>query len=840
MATMRMKPTVSAAAALLLIGTLSPPSSAQTRSPAADTPLWPQVHQRVAVDEQRVRDILKQMSLREKVGQLVMAEIRHISPGDLKRYPLGGILNGGGAFPGGRKRAAIQDWVELADRYYQSSLAYKWKGAPIPVIWGTDAVHGHSNVYRATIFPHNIGLGATRNPQLLRAIGKATAAEVAATGLHWTFAPTVAVPRDDRWGRTYEGYGEDPQLVSSLGTAMVLGLQGSGKDFMGPARVLATAKHFIGDGGTYKGVDQGDARVTETRLRQIHGEGYIGTLGVGVQTVMASFNSWNGSKLHGNRYLLTEVLKNKMGFDGLVVGDWNGHGQVPGCDNGNCAAAINAGVDMIMVPEDWEKYFNNTLSQVKKGVIPMARVDDAVSRILRVKLRAGLFTDGGPKSRANAGSRSFVGNASHRALARQAVRESLVLLKNNGNVLPLSPKSRVLVVGEAAKRLQDQMGGWSLTWQGTGNKDADFPDARSILSGISAAVSAAGGRAEYSADGSHRQKPDVAVVVFGEAPYAEGPGDRKDLDFSPPGDKQLRILQTLQKQGIPTVSIFLSGRPMWVNPELNASDSFIAAWLPGSEAGDGIADVLFCPRGKRDCDFSGRLSFSWPARPDQGPLNEGDDKKPLFPFGYGLKYSDRVTVGKLSEQVSRAVGFEKILLRGWPQAPYFVQLQEGQQPPLRFANQQVVTAGGGLRVAITSHRVQEDAQSLSFEGKGMAAWMLAHRSHDNWESAVAAGGWLTMEVRFSKLDGKNPLYFSITCGPGCRASMPFGDRFGKSDIATWRKVNIELACLEKLGLNPATVQMPAILLSAGKWAMDIGEVKLVDRPSGGTALDCPR
>ena len=622
---------------LLLLWSTAPSTTvAEVVSELESKPLWPPSHKYIQVDEERIESILSSMTLREKVGQLVMAEIRWIRPRDLRRFPLGGILNGGGAFPHNNKQASVADWVSLAEAFHEASVS--GRGANIPVIWGTDAVHGHNNVLGATLFPHNIGLGATRNPALLTLIGRATAAEVAATGIFWVFAPTVAVPQDASWGRTYEGYSEDPLLVAELGSALIRGLQGrwhSGA--LADDRVIATAKHFIGDGGTYQGIDQGDTVAEEATLRYLHGPGYVTALQAGTQTVMASYNSWNGQKVHGYRYLLTEVLKNRMGFDGLVVGDWNGHEQLPGCSEADCAQAINAGIDMIMVPEAWRRFFSNTLKQARRGVIGEARLDDAVRRVLRVKMRAGLLDGKRPGLRARQGDQKFVGNRQHRALARQAVKESLVLLKNNHSTLPLNPQASVLVVGESARRLQDQMGGWSMTWYGTGNRNSDFPGAVSIWQGIAELVRQQGGSAQYSTDGSFTEKPSAALVVFGESPYAEGAGDREHLAFSPEDRMHLRAMKALRALGIPVVAIFLSGRPMWVNPELNAADAFVAAWLPGSEAG-AMAEVLFCSREQDpDCDFSGKLSFSWPS----SRLNlsrQGDQA--LFPFGYGLTYAD--------------------------------------------------------------------------------------------------------------------------------------------------------------------------------------------------------
>ncbi len=605
---------------------------------------WPRIASNIVADsalEGRIASLLSHMTLEQKVGQMVQAEIQHVTPSDVRDYHLGSVLNGGGSYPGGSKAASVADWLAHADAFYDASVDTSGGGLAIPVIWGTDAVHGHNNVRGATLFPHNIGLGATRNPDLIHAIGEVTALEVATTGIDWTFAPTLAVVRDDRWGRTYEGYSEDPEIVRQYAGRMIMGLQGraSSPDFLGPSHVVATAKHFLGDGGTDRGVDQGDNLSSEQELLEIHAQGYLSALEAGVQTIMATFNSWRGRKVHGSRYLLTDILKEQLGFDGFVIGDWNGHGQVPDCDNASCPPAVAAGIDMFMVPEDWKAFLTNTVRQVRAGEIDESRIDDAVHRILRVKARAGLFTAGRPSSRPHAGDASLVGAADHRRLARLAVRESLVLLKNAGGLLPLPRSLSVLVAGDGAHSISKQTGGWSVTWQGTETANEDFPGATSIFAGIEAAVTAGGGRATLSVDGSFDERPDVAIVVFGENPYAEYEGDLESLSFSARYGDPLEVLRELRERDVPVVSVFLSGRPLWVNPELNASTAFVAAWLPGTEGG-GVADVLFRgSAGEVNFDFTGGLSYSWPMHPSQANLNRNDpDYEPLLPYGFGLTY----------------------------------------------------------------------------------------------------------------------------------------------------------------------------------------------------------
>jgi beta-glucosidase len=623
--------------------------------PAIHPPLWPAVRSPIVHDpdlEKAVADLLARMTVQEKVGQIIQAEIRYVTPEDVKTYRLGSVLNGGGVQPGSADRATPASWLALADAFWEASMDTSGGGRAIPILWGTDAVHGHNNVVGATIFPHNIGLGATRDPELIRRIGEITAVEVAVTGLDWTFAPTLAVVRDDRWGRTYEGYSEDPDVVHACAGEMVRGLQGAVADnsFLDGSHVIATAKHFLGDGGTFGGKDQGDNLSTEDELRDIHGAGYVSALEAGVQTVMASFSSWHGVKMHANSALLSGVLKGQMGFDGFIVGDWNAHGQLAGCTNSSCPTAFNAGIDMFMVPEDWRALYHDTIAQVAAGAISMDRLDDAVRRILRVKMRAGLFDRGRPSSRPLAGRIELLGSAEHRAVARQAVGESLVLLKNNGGLLPLDGGQTVLVAGDGANDIGKQCGGWSMSWQSDEVVNADFPGATSIWDGIRAAVEEGGGKAILSEAGAYETKPDVAIVVFGEDPYAETPGDRDTLDFGRLRPHDLALLTRLRSAGVPVVSIFISGRPLWVGPELNQSDAFVAAWLPGSEGG-GVADVIFrAADGSINHDFTGTLPYSWPRTAVQTPLNYGDaDYDPLFPFGFGLRYNDRWDLRELPE-----------------------------------------------------------------------------------------------------------------------------------------------------------------------------------------------
>lgn len=614
------------------------PQAPEVRAPAATT---------VDAKEQYIADLVSRMSLERKVAQLIQPQINSFTAEDMGRYRFGSYLNGGNGGPYGDEFAPASEWLRLADEMYDASVKPLPNGElAIPTMWGTDAVHGHTNVVGATIFPHNIALGATGDADLVRRIGAATAAEIEVTGIDWNFSPTVAVAQDDRWGRTYESYSEDPQLVAKLGAALVEGLQGR-KDqpnYLGTGHVIATAKHFFGDGGTDQGVDQGDVNGDIDALKAIHAVPYPAAIEAGVETIMASFNSINGTKMHGNKEMLTDVLRGELGFKGLVVGDWNGHGQIPGCEVDDCPQSLLAGLDIYMVPDDWKGLLENLVADVKDGTIPMARLDEAVTRVLRVKLDAGLLGESArrPSERGVAGRYELLASPEHRAIAREAVAKSQVILKNNG-VLPLRPGANVLVAGTAADNIGQASGGWTLEWQGMAQAKPElFPKATSIWQGLEEAVIEAGGSATLSVDGSFAAKPDVAIVVFGEKPYAEFAGDKRDLVFR--DEEGLELLRKFKNEGVPTVAVFLSGRPLWMNRELNAADAFVASWLPGSEGG-GVADVL---TGK--VPATGRLSFSWPERCEGKPVNGSDGA--LFPLGYGRTMPDKMAFPQLDEQCS--------------------------------------------------------------------------------------------------------------------------------------------------------------------------------------------
>jgi beta-glucosidase len=819
----------------------APPAAPGTVHPE----LWPPVQPALPRDaalESRIAARLASMSVEQKVGQLIQADIDSVTPDDLRHFPLGSILNGGNSGPGNNDLAPASEWLAAADRFYEASIDPAHGRDPIPTLWGTDAVHGHNNIIGATIFPHNIALGAAHDPALIRRIGEVTALEVRATGLDWTFGPTLAVVRDSRWGRTYESYSEDPKLVREYAAEMVTGLQGvpGTPQFLDAAHVIATPKHFLGDGGT-GGRDQGDNRASESELRDIHAAGYPPAVAAGAQAIMASFSSWQGVKMHGNHGLLTDVLRDRMHFDGLLVGDWNAHGQLPGCSNSSCPAAVNAGIDVLMAPDSWKPLFANTVRQVSTGEISSKRLDEAVTRILRVKMRAHLFDEGRPSTRPYAGHFELLGAPEHRAVARQAVRESLVLLKNHAHLLPLSPRAHVLVAGDGADNIPKQSGGWTISWQGTGVTNKDFPHGDSIYAGIRAAVGAAGGSAELSPSGDFTSKPDVAIVVFGENPYAEFQGDIGNVEYSPGNKSDLQLLRRLRSRGVPVVSVFLSGRPLWVNPEINASDAFVAAWLPGTE-GAGIADVLFrAPDGSVAHDFQGKLSFAWPRTPQQVGVSRSSSDPPLFPYGYGLRYADSGNLRQLSEDRGAAdstmVDNRSFFLAGRPGSGWHWAAGGGEDPQ----QAQEVPGGvgmadqGRLRLAATDHSAQEDARRITWSGTGTASAGITGASAIDLQRE--ANGQLSLGLDYRvEAAPSGAVELQVGCGAGCSGRVPITHELQTARPGEWRHLKVPLTCFGAAGADMSRVRTPFFLTASGQLDVSVSNVHLETGTDG--LLEC--
>jgi beta-glucosidase len=788
---------------------------------------WPEVQSLVRKDpavERRVDAIMARMTLEEKVAQIIQPDISSVTPEDQRRYKFGSILNGGNSAPGNNETAPAREWLALADAFHQANSSATWAGETIPVIWGSDAVHGHANIVGATVFPHNIGLGAARNPALIRRIGEVTAKEMAITGIDWDFSPTLAVVRDDRWGRTYEGFSEHPEIHRDYAAQMVEGLQGRAgtRDFLGAGKVISSAKHFVGDGGTLGGKDQGDNPSTPEELRDIHGAGYPPAIRAGVQAIMASFSSVRGEKTTGDRDLLTVALKEDMNFDGFVVGDWNAHGQVPGCTNTSCPAAINAGLDMFMAPDSWKGLYENTLAQARSGEIPMERLNDAVRRILRVKLRAGMFEKPRPSARPFAGQFNLLGSPEHRAVARQAVRESLVLLKNQNRTLPLRPSMNVLVAGDGADNIPKQSGGWTITWQGTGISNKDFPNGQSIFGGIQEAVRGAGGSATLSVDGSFKSKPDAAIVVFGEEPYAEFVGDRPTVEYNPADKKDLELLRKLKAAGIPVVAVFLSGRPMWVNPEINASDAFVAAFLPGSEGG-GVADVLFADAsGRPRHDFKGKLSYSWPKRVDQQPLNFGDrNYDPLFAYGFGLTYRDNGNLGILSEErpAGLRTGADGVFFgRGALPAGWSWGLREEGGPASAVTGNAGATGDRRLVVSGVDRRAQEDARRFVWSGTAPAAAVII--APQPLDISREATGELSLVMEY-RVDAAPTA--PVTIG---MEGVSFPITGALRTVGQWQTLVVPLRCFARGGVDMRRVAMPFSISTAGRLQLSVSDVRI--------------
>lgn len=830
---------------LAVVALAAAAAGAAARPVELDFPALPPAPRDAAL-EARVAAIVGSMTLAQKVGQMTQPEIQSITPDEVRRYYIGSVLNGGGSWPGARRDAAVGDWLSLSMAYHRASMATDMK-TPVPIIWGTDAVHGHNNVLGATLFPHNIGLGATNDPALVREVGAATARAVRATGIQWVFAPTIAVARDDRWGRTYESFSEQPERVGAFGEAYVRGLQGGLNDGVS---VAATAKHFFGDGGTAGGQDQGVNRSTRAQMARLHAAPYYRALAAGAQTVMASFNSWNDvargedhGKMHGSEALLTGLLKRRMGFDGFVVSDWNGIGQVPGCTNARCAQAINAGIDMVMVPDEWKAFIANTIAQVESGEIPLARIDDAVARIVRVKLRLGLF-DKSPADSPVAGQPAALQD---RALARRAVRESLVLLKNNGRVLPLRRDARVLVVGKGADDLAMQSGGWSLSWQGTGHANDEFPSGTSILGGLREALGSEHVVYQPRAEGVDVKAFDAVIAVLGETPYAEGNGDippSGTLTHSSRYPEDLAVLDRVAGQGRPVVTVFLSGRPLHVNDLLNRSDAFVAAWLPGTEGG-GVADLLVRgAAGRAQPEFRGRLAFSWPGAACQTPLNAGErGPRPLFPVGYGLTLSQRRIVAPLPVVAASggcAATTEMLVFRQSPRAPYSMHVGEldGAHPAPGLPTDPSETmrwppTQPRVEVSTVQMHTQQDAKRVQWTGAGRVFAWAPQRA----VLSAYPDGALLFDVQVSQAPAA-PVELAMRCGPGCVGGLDITGLLQPAPAP--RTIKIPLSCLAAAGADLSRVEEPFSLGTTGNFTAVLANIRIAAGASrDADAIRCP-
>ncbi|MEM9839721.1 MAG: glycoside hydrolase family 3 N-terminal domain-containing protein [Pseudomonadota bacterium] len=799
-----------------------PEAGAEATPQAAIHPeLWPEITP-PPLDpevEARVDEILAKLTLEQKVGQVIQADSDSVTPEEVKRYRLGSVLSGGNSAPGDLPYADTKTWLEAADAYYNASIDPEGVEVAIPIIWGIDAVHGHANLIGATVFPHNIGLGAANDPDLIEEIAAVTAKELTVSGHDWTFAPTLAVPQNDRWGRTYEGFSEDPRIVASYGDRIVYGLQGrvGEEGFMGPGRVIPSAKHFLGDGGTEDGTDQGDAVISEEALRDIHAAGYVTAIEAGAQSVMASFSAWQGQRMHGQKELLTDVLKGRMGFQGFVVGDWNGHALIPGCTRTDCPESLNAGLDMYMAPDSWKGLYNSTLKHVKSGRIPMERLDDAVRRILRVKVASGVFEKGAPSTRPFAGDESLLASAEHRDVARRSVRQSMVLLKNNDNALPIDGGQTVLVVGDGASSISKASGGWTLSWQGGGIANDQFPNGQTIVDGINQAVAQSGGTVIHDPEGTSDADADVVIAVYGEDPYAEFRGDRENVDFTPTGFDTEKLSEW-KDEGRTVVSVFLSGRPLWTNPEINASDAFVAAFLPGSEGG-GVADLLF--QTDPSFDFTGRLSFSWPKNAGQVEVNVADPAAdPLFPVGYGLSYAEPAQLAALSEESGidgSSVGDKAT----------FYALGETRLPWVFMVNDKPVGAAPYASASVSLQSTDSEAQEDAFSATFTADETFAIGSSYALDYSRESNGAMELVFRARSMDSSTTVSVGMGCeADNCAAAIPM--EFN----ADWEEHRVALSCFAGLGVNMAALNRVLIINGKKGQAVGIADVRLEEDDNG--------
>ena len=838
---------------------------------------WPQIKSNIPKDddlERTISEILAQMTLEEKVGQMIQPNLRDVTPEEAKTYKIGSVLNGGGTWVNDDKYSPPADWAKESDKYWNALReAFAERPFWIPFMWASDAVHGHNNIFGATIFPHNIGLGAARDPDLIYRIGRATAKEVCATGMDWTFAPTVATPRNLRWGRTYEGYSEDPKIVYQYAEQMVAGLQGNGDELQGEDHLLATVKHWIGDGGTHDGIDRGNNAYSEEHLINIHATGYFSGLTAGAQVVMSSFSGWinpqnysidrseYNQKLSGSHYLLTQVLKEKMQFDGVIISDWNSHSEVTACSDGNANYCVNAGLDILMVTarNDWQATIKNIIQGVNTGEIEIARINDAVTRILRIKMRAGLWNKKHPSARVNVAQNSLLGAQVHKDLSREAVRKSLVLLKNKALILPLSRSSNILLAGSAIDSIQKMTGGWSLTWQGSDTCKQDFPGCQTLKDAIALELEADKWR-ELDATSSQLQEDfsDTAIVAIGEDPYAEIVGDIKmwqTLDFGRlkrAYAKDVQLIRDLKAQGKKIIIVFYSGRPLYVNELINLSDAFVSAWLPGTE-GLGLTDLLF--KNKNDeinYDFSGTLSFSWPNKNDSFAVNaipqhfpnytlpeqEQDpngEHRPLFALGYGLNYSDKqnphLDLDNLNVDASCATiddrpAEQNLALFGvMATGDHILKIADGDnwQSGLEATGNNSVSSQ-----TVESHPIdfvhQQDGRHIKcHNSKSLIYLETIDQGHDNLSPYLLANGKIDIAIKLMTYPEK-PVLLSIVKDLPQGPSVDITAELTSMPLGEWRSLKIDLSNLNQAGCDMSKVIWPMVLYTDGNWSFHLGSI----------------
>ena len=820
--------------------------------------------------ESYVETTLEQMTIDEKLGQMIQAEVQQLHPTDIETYKIGSALNGAGVWPTKDRYSSPAAWASMIDAYWTASKqSFSQRPFDIPFAWATDAVHGHNNLFNATVFPHNIGLGATRDPDLLRRIGEITASELSASGMDWTFAPTVAIPLDARWGRFYEGYSQDPAIVSVLAGEMVLGLQGK----LGTAvadSVLSSIKHWIGDGGTRWGIDRGVNFCSEEDLYRLHAVGYQAALKAGAQVVMVSFSSWNHEnnydhapntglpynyKLHGSHYLITEVLKKQMRFDGIVLTDWDGHCEISKCSLKDARYCINAGADVLMVEArgDWLAILDQTKRDLAAGFITQARIDDAVRRVLRVKQRAALKNKQRPVDRAAVRKASqIVGSAQHRSVAREAVRKSVVLLKNDNDLLPLHRQQRILAAGSALDSLSKQLGGWSLHWHSNELAQEEFPTATTLLQSLQQELPVEQLSRYQDEMELDRNLYDVAIVAIGEDAYSEMLGDIRpwnSLEYAalkPSYAQDLALLRRLNGAGIPIVCVYFGGRPLYLNKEINLATSFLVTWLPGI-AGEGITDVILrSPDSKVQNDFLGRLSCAWPATPfgfrlsksysdevsSKHPKYDGDSEI-LFPIGYGLSVNETS-----STNLGALPLYREELDAPPPRAKrslVFLGPNEDARYTCRIAGNGFWVGADVSRVATTeallgrveplSYLGDNDALRVYFNGRIASLYLqLPHWDVEDMRGYLSAAADLVFDLRMHTR-GKGPVRLSAH---NCFPSVGVYDAtsiFASLPLETWAEVRLPLSSLAATGSDFRQINVPFMLHTEAELRFDIGHLR---------------
>lgn len=775
--------------------------------------------------ESQVSDLLARMTLAEKVGQLMLVDAAYVTPKQVTQFNLGAVSYRGQSSAQVGQDNFVKRHLLRADQFWLASLDKQDGGIGIPILQGIDPAVGNNAILGTTVLPLHIGLGAAHDPELMFKVGKRLALETRILGADWLFSPSLAVAPAATIATAYDSYSQDPVLVAQYADKLVTAMQGelSTSDFLGVSGVIATGKHFVGSGANQFAIELAHSVPTEAELIQIQAAGFISAIHSGVQTMMVSLDNWYGIAMHGSKEILTDVLVEKLGFDGIVIGAWNGHADVKGCSEYSCPQAINAGLDMLMATENWQTLYNNTLSQVENGDIPVQRLDQAVTRILRVKLRARLFSAELPSSRPFAGEFEILASPIYKSLATEAVRKSLVLLKNNNQILPLKPTSRVMVAGDVANNIVIQTAQSQWFSLAEGDFKNKFPIGQSVYSGIQHVVNGAGGSVHLNPLGDYQQTPDVAIVVFGSSTIrrlqVDNPNSAAHLSSG------LAILTKLKKQGIPTVAVFLSDRPEWVNSEINQADAFVAAWLPGTEGG-GIADLLFTDSsGVNKYDFTGRLSFIWPQFPPSTiqPFNTSA-MQPFLPIGYGLSLSDNRALGPLDEQIKgeRNEYITRYVYAGDPVVPWRMLLRDGKGE-IQVNSTHQASVAGTLLAQAANYNTAEDTVILTWNGD--ATFAIEGSPID---LSTQTTGDMTFQIDYRVLQANiQQASLLLGCGEGCSVSMDISESLQSVEGKGWQTALVKLSCFASSGANMSTIQTPFSISSSQGLVLQLREVQVV-------------